>query len=455
MTSLIKMDLSPANISEWDTPFLHKTPAILGHALLSVSFVLLYLLFTRPEVIIISHIGLVAWYPATGLALALMLAINPRYVFLVCFADALAGVVLYHQPLWSYSLTIGSFSVAVFYAGAAYWLRGSLVIDLGLRHRRDVVRYVVVTTIAALGATVISTVCLAADHSIVRSEYWQSALAWFFGDEIGLLGVAPFLLIHVSPWVRRQLSLEAEEPPLSKERPRRTSNIGALFETGAQAATLVSVLWIVFGPGWDRPQPFYLIFVPIIWIAMRQGIRGVVTGLLVSNFGIVIALQFYPLAATLVKVGLLMFVVSAVGLIVGSAVSERHRMAIDLLEQTTYLNSLIQNSPLGIVVLNDQGGIELTNSAFKKLFLYGRSELAGKGIYDLFPAEGEPQNKGSQNKNEKQPKLPEMTFTGQGMSKSIRRQRRDGTILNLELHTVPVIANGHPRGSYTIYQDVS
>jgi len=54
---------------------------------------------------------------------------------------------------------------------------------------------------------------------------------------------------------------------------------------------------------------------------------------------------FPPNAVVFTKVAPFMLVLSAVGLIVGSEVSERHRLAIDLNKQTTYLDSLIQNSP--------------------------------------------------------------------------------------------------------------
>ena len=64
---------------------------IFRHALVSISFVLLYLLLNRPEVIFISRIGFVAWYPATGLVMALLLGVSPWYALLVCFADAFAG----------------------------------------------------------------------------------------------------------------------------------------------------------------------------------------------------------------------------------------------------------------------------------------------------------------------------------------------------------------------------
>src|ERR1700674_2436969 len=137
----------------------------------------------------------------------------------------------------------------------------------------------------------------------------------------------------------------------------------------------------MFGSKDGRYDHFFLCFIPIIWIAMRQGVRRAVTGLLAVNFGIVVAMHLFPpTAALFAKVALLMLVLSAVGLIVGSEVSERHRLALDLHEQTTYLDSLIQHCPLGIVVLDRKGSVELANSAFERLFQYDRHELTSIDI---------------------------------------------------------------------------
>ena len=313
-------------------------PAV-RHALLALSFVLVYLLLNRPEIILISRIGSVAWYPATGLILAILLGVSPWYAFLVCFCDALAGALIYKQPLNSFSGTIGAVCVAGFYAAAAYVLRGPLRIDLGLRRRRDVFLYISVTTFAALASTAVGVMCLVADHSVRWTEFWPSASEWFLGDEVGLLGVAPFLLIHVFPWLRRKLSSRPIEIHSGRQNSRRrTPHVWVLAEASGQVCALLSTLWLMFGPGFGRLELYFMGFVPVIWIAMRQGVRRVVTGLLALNFGIVVALHFFPLtSASLPKIGLLMFVVSAAGLIVGSAVTERHRIAIELTERTSEL----------------------------------------------------------------------------------------------------------------------
>ncbi|MCU1300502.1 MAG: hypothetical protein JWQ87_786 [Candidatus Sulfotelmatobacter sp.] len=418
------------------------------HALVSLSFVLLYLLLNRPEVIFFSRVGFVAWYPAIGLVMALMLGVSPWYALLACLADTFAGRVLYAQPVMSFSNTVGSAGIALFYGAAAYVLRGPAQIDLGLRRRRDVVRYVLVSAAAAVGAAIIGVACLIADHSIKWGEYKSSALGWFLGDTIGLVGIAPFLLVHVFPYVRKWLTPTPVQSPSSGAHSGRTMlTPGMLAEACGQGLTIAAVLWMMFGTKDGRYDHFYLCFIPIIWIAMRHGVRRVVSGLLALNFGIVVAMHLFPpTPALFAKVALLMLVLSAVGLIVGSEVSERHRLAIDLNEQTTYLDSLIQNSPLGIAVLDREGGVELANPAFEKLFQYDRRELASMDIASMGIHDDEATDSAQ---------LIPQIFAGNALQRTVRQRRKDGKLLDLALHGVPLLLNSEVRGAYLIYEDIS
>jgi integral membrane sensor domain MASE1 len=176
------------------------------HAIFSLAVVLVYLLLNLPEVIMVSQLGFTVWFPATGLILAVMLGISPLYFPLTVFASALAGAVTYHQPVLSWSGIVAPLLGYGGYAIAASLLRGPFKIDLALRQRRDVVRYVSITLAAAVFATVAGVVSLAADHTITHSQYWHSALSWYVGDVVGLVGFVPFLLIHILPRVRSMLS---------------------------------------------------------------------------------------------------------------------------------------------------------------------------------------------------------------------------------------------------------
>ena len=415
--------------------------SIIRHALISVSFVVLYVALNQPEVIVIPRLGYVMWYPAIGLALAVMLAISPWYAPLVAVATAITGKVTYHQAISTYGETIGAAAVAGCYWTAAVILRGRLHIDLRLRRRRDVVRYLLVTLVAAIVSSGIGTACLIADHSISPKDFWQTASSWFLGDTVALLGVAPFLLIHVLPTVQRWVE-DGGRLSLGKPDHRRDWwKFGIVWEALAQLLAIAAAVWLIFGP-WDRYQHFFLSFIPVIWIAMRQGIRRAVTGVILLDFAIVVASNLVaPPAAMLSKITLLMMVVSAVGLIVGSEVSERYRIAIDLNQQTTYLNALIQNSPLGIVVFNRQGRVELANAAFGKLLQFDQRELAIGDIATLWL--------------EQMPTVLVRALAGTPSHTTVRQRRKDGMLLDLNLHAVPLMVKGKVHGVYAIYEDIS
>ncbi len=420
------------------------------HGIFCLAFVLLYLLLNEPGVMLLSQLGYSVWYPATGLILAVMLGISPWYFPLTVFTGALAAALIYHQPVLSWSglatpvLSSGSYFVA------ALLLRGPLEIDLALRRRRDVVRYVSVTLAAAVFATASGTACLVADGTIPWAQYWNSAWAWYVGDVVGLLGFAPFLLIHVLPRVLRMLSpfhaTTIREAHRGKTKTEQTKLIDVLEVVG-QFSSMILVLWMMFGPVLGYRQLYYLAFVPIIWIAMRHGIQRVVTGLLFFNFGMVTALRLYPVPEnSLTKVGLLMLTLSGTGLIVGAAVTERHRIARQLGERTDFLNSLIENNPLGIVVHDSEGRVQLCNEAFANLFLYRREEIVG---HFLDPLICQPDDVGKTNA------LKVLATAAGSLHETVSRRRKDGKTLDLELHAVTISLDGQDHGAYAIYKDIS
>ncbi len=317
---------------------MNRMRTVLRHILLSIWFVLIFLLLNRPEVILLSHLGSVVWYPASGLTIALILGIHPAYAILVSLSGVLAGRIFYQQSFSAWSQTVGALGISFFYAVAAYLLRNRLRIDLRLRRQRDVLLYLATTTTAAVLSALVGAACLAGDHAIRWQDYWSGAISWFLGDEVGLLGVAPFLLIHVLPRLRREFFPNSAGPvnPV-KQSVSRTRSPWTALEAFAQVWVMVVLLWVMFklGPG----QMLYLTFIPLIWVAVRQGIQRVATFLLELNFGIVVALHLYQPAAqaSLPRIGLLMFVASAVGLVVGALVSERHRVGRELFERTEEL----------------------------------------------------------------------------------------------------------------------
>jgi diguanylate cyclase (GGDEF)-like protein/PAS domain S-box-containing protein len=423
--------------------------AIVGlHAVFAVALISVYLFLNRPEIILISNLGFTAWYPAVGLVFAVLLGISLRYLPVLILGDILSSAIIYHQSPYSWSVVPSAIFGTSIYAAAGYILNNKVRIDRTLSQLSDVLRYLAVTMTAAIFASLVGVACLAADGSIKRDQFWDAAIRWYIGDAVGLLSVAPFLLIYVFPWIRRNLSEQSGEDRLEKAFSNPTLRVGiaGVLEAAGQLISILLFLWIAFGP-WAPKQYFYLAFVPIIWIAMRHGIERAVIGLLALNFGIVVALRFFPASPQiLTEIGFLMLVVSAIGLIVGAAVTERRRVSEELNERTTFLNSLVENSPFGIIVQDISGTVQLCNDAFANLYGYRRSEVVGQTLEDLIvPME----SRGAARA------LTAKVNAGQQVHQTLSRKRKDASLIDVDIHAIPMAQGGQVRAAYVIHNDIS
>ena len=427
----------------------YGTKLVLRHVLVGFCFVVLYLLLNRSDVIVETQLGSTVWYPPAGLAFALVLGVSPWYALLVAFADTLSSAIIYHQPLASWNTVFGSPGVAGLFAVSAIILRGRLRIDLSLNHRRDVSRFVVIAVSTAICTTAVGVSLLVADHVIPWSRFWIAAAGWFGGDVIAFVGFAPFLLIHVLPPIRRWLQIGPAEPIwfTPKEPIRPSIHLVNTAELAGQVASILLVLWAMFAGPFASVQLYYLIFIPMIWVALRHGIKRVTSAIIMFNFGVVVALRLFPRSpAPLLKLELLMFAVSFTGLIVGAAVSERQRIARDLHQQTTYLNALIENTPLGVVVLDQNDHVLLCNAAFENLFLFDREELKGMGLDSKLSLPGDTSDAG---------RLTAQLASGRTVHQIARRARKDGKLIDVDIDAVPMTLTDGVRGSLAIYTDIS
>lgn len=422
-----------------------KSRKIVRHILLAIVFFVAYQILSLPHVIFLSRIGFTAWFPAIGLVIGILLGVSPWYGFLVLAADALSGQLIYHQPVLSYQGLIGAAGSAACYALAALVLQRQMPIDQKLVRRQDVARYLFVNAIAATGSTVSGVTCLWADGAIGTREYWRSAIDWFIGDGIGIVGIAPFLLIYILPWVRYRLGLQADRAEESPEL-EPSIHVKALLEGIGQVLLLVVTPWIMFDPRFGEHK-FFFGLLPVVWIAMRFGTKGAAVATLALNFGVMVAMHIFPPpAGELETVGLLMLVVSSVGLLVGAAVSERDRISHELGERTSYLDSVIENSPFGLVVLDGDGRVKFVNRAFEELTITDQEELAGNRLDSLFSADVRSD-------------MPDQWYAravaGHTIHHTFTWSRKDGSVVDMHMDAVPLAMNGRRRGAYIICKDIS
>jgi two-component system, sensor histidine kinase and response regulator len=133
-------------------------------------------------------------------------------------------------------------------------------------------------------------------------------------------------------------------------------------------------------------------------------------------------------------------------LVVAQDVTERKRAEHALRERTTYLDALIEGSPLAILVQDLRGLGRLCNPAFERLFGYKREEVVGVDVDSLI-ASGDLALEAAE--------LTRRSLAGEASQRTARRRRKDGMLVDVELYAVPLWLGGKVIGTYGLYQDIS
>jgi two-component system, LuxR family, sensor kinase FixL len=205
-------------------------------------------------------VGITPWNPSTGLAMGLLIIKGLRYAPLVMAAELLSSATLPIAPVSSVSVPLGSLVVTGGYMGAAATLRHA-GLQAGIRGSSDVVKLLIVTIISSGLVASGSVVIYAAAGVVPWSGFAEAWFHFWTGDAIGIVElVPPLLLLHqrIKQWT----------PP-----DYRTTLL-QLVELAVQGTSIVAALAAVFsGMHGDHPlELFYLLFLPLIWIATRHGL---------------------------------------------------------------------------------------------------------------------------------------------------------------------------------------
>jgi PAS domain S-box-containing protein len=115
-------------------------------------------------------------------------------------------------------------------------------------------------------------------------------------------------------------------------------------------------------------------------------------------------------------------------------------------ERTAHLNALIRHSPVAIISLDVEGRIVMCNPAFEQMFLYAEKELLG-GKVDQMIAVGE--------MAEEAQNFTDRVIQAETIHVTTQRRRRDGMLVDVELHAVPLRIDGKIAGTYGLYLNVT
>jgi signal transduction histidine kinase/CheY-like chemotaxis protein/integral membrane sensor domain MASE1 len=332
--------------------------------LLTVIFLVAFLLLDWSSTASQGWAGAPTWYLPVGLTLALLLCGGMRYLPLVLISTLVAAVVNYHRPIISWCGLPGGV-VYIPYIGGVILLRGRWRIDPKLGNSRDVGRFALVLLGAAIPGAFIGMLTLLGDGVVSRSDAFTSTLNWWTSDAISIITFAPFLLLYVATRVSSWMALESTVHS-SATCPRRQVTRLEILEKAAQVGSVLAAIWLVFGFATAIPyQPLYLLFIPVIWVAVRHGLPGATLTTFAINVGMMLAAYItHAEGAGLPRLQLAMLTLGLTSLCVGAVVTERMRAEVEL-EKRAGLETFA--AEIGTALARSgtlRGGLELCVAAF-------------------------------------------------------------------------------------------
>ena len=345
-------------------------------ALFSFAYVAAYVALDRFAVHFQILRGVSAWYLPAGLTAVLLLAAGVRAAPVALAAILLSARLNYHKPLESWGLLPGSLTILAGYLGGAALLRRSPAIDLGFRRLRDGVRFVLVMLGAAAVVASLGTLAVRADGGIRGKDFVSAAFHWWLGDSVAIVVFTPFLLVFLAPRVRTWLADSDRSSPRALGPVLDMPGPSDLGEWIVQLASIGAAVWLVVD---FRPvalfDPLYGLFIPIIWIAARHGVRGAILGCLILNAVVMIAVQGSDMQLDrLPRLQLVILTISVTALFLGMVVSERRQAEQawreskeSLRSESQLLESVLNSVGEAVVVVDAQGKYSHWNPAAERI----------------------------------------------------------------------------------------
>jgi two-component system sensor kinase FixL len=252
-----------------------------------------------------SPAGITPWSPSTGLSVAIILLLGYRFIPCLVLSVGAADSLVRGLPLPTGVEILTGVVIAGGYGGMCAALLGPLRFDPKLESKRDLFLLLAAAVVASAVVASCYVALIIAAGMIDSAQFGPAMLRYWVGDMIGITILTPFLLVLMT-------------------RPRLPS---PAWEMLLPLALLGTALWLVFGfVGAYRFQLFYLLFLPVVWTAVRFGLEGVTWALLISQVSLIILIQLSGQSTwNLTAYQALMVVLSVTGLAVGALVSEQYR----------------------------------------------------------------------------------------------------------------------------------
>lgn len=308
-------------------------------------------------------------WPPTGIALAALLLFGYRFWPAIMLAAFLVNFLTGAPVFAALGISIGNTLEALLGA----FLLNRWGFQRSLERLKDVLVLVVFGSfLSTLVSATIGVSTLLLSGIVTPVSYAETWIAWWVGDMLGVLLVATFILA----WSSRSALI---------------IRISKIVELGIAGLLLFFSSVAVFGNIVDIGYPLtYVVFPPLIWIALRFRQRAIVTATLflatIAIFGTISGLGPFAtgsLNLSLLLLQLFLAVVVITTLILVAIVSERRYAEAKLFQHEQALKALTDNSPDIIARFDTHLRHVYVNSAVERITGVPSKQIIGKTHKDI------------------------------------------------------------------------
>lgn len=193
-------------------------------------------------------------------------------------------------------------------------MRRRLDRNLMFSHHRELLAWIMLVIIGTLlmSATFVSTLTLT---GVLVWEQWADAfIRYWVGDAVGVVITMPLIAMLMDERGRAFL----------RSALRR-------WETPLYGSITIAAVWFTLGLGPAEVRYFYIVFVPMVFAALRGGLAATVLTATVAQLAIIVVVQTRGFeTVTVLEVQMLAAVLVLVGFLVGVFIDEQRRLGAEL-----------------------------------------------------------------------------------------------------------------------------
>jgi signal transduction histidine kinase len=263
--------------------------------------------------------GSTPWNPEAGLAVAALFCLGPRVlpVLAVIHFLCLAVWAPFSTLPWTAVLAAAHMSALA----AVVTLRRGDFSSLSVPGSSSAARFVASALAATVASAMLQMLIALAGTDWSFGKILRFGMTVSVGNMVGIITVFPLLM---------------DFPRLAN---LRKFAANAKWAGGLLLGFLLFTCLVVFGiQGLDQFKFFYLVFIPVMALALRDGMTGAVVAALTASIFMILVLALRDFNAGVVaELQFLMIVLSITGLVLGATIDERKRLHA---ESVAYLSRL-------------------------------------------------------------------------------------------------------------------